>query len=80
MIAGSQGSGKSSLSKLISFYLKKYCSKNSVIISLDDFYLSKNSRIKLSKKIHSLFITRGVPGTHVLEEINSAVLSDQKDK
>ena len=42
MIAGSQGSGKSSLSQLISFYLKKYCSKNSVIISLDDFYLSKN--------------------------------------
>ena len=67
MIAGSQGSGKSSLSKLISFYLKKYCSKNSVIISLDDFYLSKNSRIKLSKKIHSLFITRGVPGTHDIE-------------
>ena len=42
MIAGSQGSGKSSLAHLISAYLKKYYSKNSVVISLDDFYLSKN--------------------------------------
>ena len=45
MIAGSQGSGKSSLAHLISAYLKKYYSKNSVVISLDDFYLSKNSRV-----------------------------------
>lgn len=69
MIAGSQGSGKSSLAHLISAYLKKYYSKNSVVISLDDFYLSKNSRVKLSKKIHPLFLTRGVPGTHDIESL-----------
>ena len=50
MIAGSQGSGKSSLAILISEYLKKYYLKNPVIISLDDFYISKNKRLKLSKK------------------------------
>ena len=70
MIAGSQGSGKSTLSQLISAYLKKYYLKNSVIISLDNFYLSKNSRIKLSKKIHPLFLTRGVPGTHDIETLS----------
>ena len=50
MIAGSQGSGKSSLSRLISEYLKKYYLKSTVIISLDNFYISKNKRSKLSKK------------------------------
>ena len=69
MIAGSQGSGKSTLSELISSYLKKYYLKNSVILGLDDFYLSKNSRLKLSKKIHPLFLTRGVPGTHDIETL-----------
>ena len=67
MIAGSQGSGKSSLSKLIKLYLEKFCYKSVVIISMDDFYLSKSQRTQLSKKIHPLFYTRGVPGTHDLE-------------
>jgi len=67
MIAGSQGSGKSSLALLISEYLKKYYLKSCVIISLDDFYISKNNRLKIAKKIHPLFATRGVPGTHDIE-------------
>ena len=67
MIAGSQGSGKSSLALLISEYLKKYYLKSSVIISLDDFYISKNKRLKLARTIHPLFATRGVPGTHDIE-------------
>ena len=41
MIAGSQGSGKSSLSKLIKLYLEKFQNKSVIIISIDDFYLSK---------------------------------------
>ena len=49
MIAGSQGSGKSSLSKLIKLYLEKFCYKSVVIISMDDFYLSKSQRTQLSK-------------------------------
>jgi len=31
---------------------------------LDDFYLDKKERIKLSHSKHPLLITRGVPGTH----------------
>ena len=73
MIAGSQGSGKSSLSKLIKLYLEKFCYKSVVIISLDDFYLSKSQRTQLSKKIHPLFLTRGVPGTHDLELMNKKI-------
>ena len=73
MIAGSQGSGKSSLAKLIKLYLEKFCYKSVVIISMDDFYLSKSQRTQLSKKIHPLFLTRGVPGTHDLELMNKKI-------
>ena len=44
MIAGSQGSGKSSLSKLIKLYLKNFQNKSVVTISIDDFYLSKKKK------------------------------------
>ena len=73
MIAGSQGSGKSSLSKLIKLYLEKFCYKSVVIISMDDFYLSKSQRAQLSKNIHPLFLTRGVPGTHDWEALNQKI-------
>ena len=73
MIAGSQGSGKSSLSKLIKLYLEKFCYKSVVIISMDDFYLSKSQRSQLLKNIHPLFLTRGVPGTHDLELMNKKI-------
>ena len=73
MIAGSQGSGKSSLSKLIKLYLEKVCYKSVVIISMDDFYLSKNQRTQLSKNIHPLFLNRGAPGTHDLELMNKKI-------
>ena len=74
MVAGSQGSGKSSLSKLIKLYLEKFYYKSVVIISMDDFYLSKKQRTQLSKNIHPLFLTRGVPGTHDFELLNKKIL------
>jgi len=73
MIAGSQGSGKSSLSKLIKLYLEKFYYKSVIIISMDDFYLSKKQRTRLSKNIHPLFLTRGVPGTHDLGLMNKKI-------
>ena len=33
-------------------------------ISIDDFYKTRKERINLSKKIHPMLMTRGVPGTH----------------
>ena len=73
MIAGSQGSGKSSLSKLIKLYLENFQNKSVTIISFDDFYLSKKERMQLSKIKHHLFLTRGVPGTHDLELLNKKI-------
>ena len=68
MIAGSQGSGKSTLSLQIKKYFKKFYFKSVVILSIDDFYLSTYQRKQLAKKLKtSLFDTRGVPRTHNLK-------------
>ena len=64
IIAGSQGAGKSTLAKLFKLVIEKIYKKKVMLLSIDDYYLSKNQRLKLSKKIHPLMITRGVPGTH----------------
>jgi len=68
MIAGSQGSGKSTLSIQIKKYFKKFYFKSVVILSIDDFYLSTYQRKQLAKKLKTnLFDTRGVPCTHNLK-------------
>lgn len=62
-ISGAQGTGKTTLSYLLSRLLAKR-EFNIVAFSLDDFYLTKNERNFLASQVHPLFTTRGVPGTH----------------
>ncbi len=81
MIAGSQGSGKSTLSLQIKKYFKKYYSKNVVILSIDDFYLSKHQRKLLAKKYKTnLFETRGVPGTHNIKLLSQTIRNLKSNK
>jgi len=81
MIAGSQGSGKSTLSLQIKKYFKKYYSKNVVILSIDDFYLSTHQRKLLAKKYKTnLFETRGVPGTHNLKLLSQTIRNLKNNK
>ena len=63
-INGCQGSGKSTLAEFIKGYLQNIYQLKVVVLSLDDFYLSQSQRLAMSVKIHPLFATRGVPGTH----------------
>lgn len=63
-VQGCQGSGKSTLSEFLKILLKSDHQLNSAVLSIDDFYLTKNERISLSANIHPLLATRGVPGTH----------------
>jgi D-glycerate 3-kinase len=63
-VNGSQGSGKSTLSQLLTEFINQATDYNAVTLSLDDFYLNKDARNELAKKQHQMFATRGVPGTH----------------
>ena len=69
ILSGSQGSGKSTLGKLLKLAIEKFYKKKVMLLSIDDYYLSKNQRLKLSKKIHPLLLTRGVPGTHDIKAL-----------
>ncbi len=63
-LAGSQGSGKSTISNILKIILKEGFNLNTIFISIDDFYKTLKMRQLMSKKTNNLFLTRGVPGTH----------------
>ena len=63
-LSGGQGTGKTTMSSIITIILRKYFKKKVFKISIDDFYKTKKERFLISKKIHPLLMTRGVPGTH----------------
>jgi len=63
-LAGGQGTGKTTISSLIKIILTKYFKLKVFKISIDDFYKTKKERISLSKRVHPMLLTRGVPGTH----------------
>ena len=62
-INGAQGTGKSTLAKLLSALLTS-SGYRTVNLSIDDFYYSKAKRQELADEIHPLLRSRGVPGTH----------------
>tara|TARA_B110000914_G_scaffold145650_1_gene127515 strand:+ start:225 stop:671 length:447 start_codon:yes stop_codon:yes gene_type:complete len=63
-LTGGQGAGKSTITQIIKLILEKKYNLKVVYFSIDDFYKKASERIKMSKKVHPLFRTRGVPGTH----------------
>jgi len=66
-INGAQGSGKSTLCKLLQIVLEEGFAKRVTTFSIDDIYLTRAERETLAEKIHPLLKTRGVPGTHDVE-------------
>ena len=71
--SGCQGSGKSTLVALMAKVMREVHGVSTVVLSLDDFYLTKAARAALAESIHPLFATRGVPGTHDLPLLNETV-------
>ena len=63
-VHGGQGSGKSTLSIALRDLYQRAFGWNTVVVSLDDLYLSHSTRQTLSQTVHPLLATRGVPGTH----------------
>ena len=68
-LAGGQGTGKTTTSSLLKIILTKYFKLKVFKISIDDFYKTRKERISLSKRVHPMLLTRGVPGTHDIDMI-----------
>tara|TARA_A100001011_G_scaffold353980_2_gene396023 strand:- start:524 stop:1441 length:918 start_codon:yes stop_codon:yes gene_type:complete len=63
-LSGGQGSGKSTIAKILKLIIKLRFNLNIINFSIDDYYKTLKDRKKMSKKFNQLFLTRGVPGTH----------------
>ena len=63
-ISGAQGSGKTTLALVLGEWLERESGLAMACLSLDGLYLRKAQRQEMSRKVHSLLETRGVPGTH----------------
>ncbi len=63
-LSGGQGSGKSTIAKIVKNILKTKYNLKVENFSIDDFYKTYKERKKMSKRVNKLFLTRGVPGTH----------------
>ena len=72
-LSGAQGTGKSTISKILSMIFKNYYKINTINFSIDDFYKTLSERKKMSKNVHKLFKTRGVPGTHDTRFLNKTL-------
>ena len=71
--SGCQGSGKSTMGALMVKVMREVYGVSAVVLSMDDFYLTKAARAALAESIHPLFATRGVPGTHDLALLNEKI-------
>ena len=77
-LTGGQGSGKSTISKILKIILKENYNLNTVIFSIDDFYKTLKERESMSRKVSPLFLTRGVPGTHDTQMLLKCLLKLKK--
>ena len=81
-ISGAQGSGKTTMSKILEVILTETFKKNVAVVSLDDFYKTYEERSKMSQKVHPLFKIRSVAGTHdtkLLELVLNNLISSTPD-
>ncbi|MBV1917750.1 MAG: kinase [Sphingomonadaceae bacterium] len=62
-ISGVQGCGKSVLTAALHGELLND-GISSAVLSIDDLYLPRDERLRLSRQVHPLLATRGPPGTH----------------
>ena len=79
-LSGGQGAGKSTITSILKLIFKKKYGLNLCVFSIDDFYKTKSERIRMSKKIHPLFVTRGVPGTHDIKLLDKVIRKLKKKK
>lgn len=62
-LCGAQGSGKTTIARW-TVRLLEARGMRAVALSLDDFYLSRDARLRLAREVHPMLAVRGPPGTH----------------
>ena len=62
-LCGPQASGKTTIARG-TVRLLEARGRSAIVVSLDDFYLTKGERQRLADEVHPLLATRGPPGTH----------------
>lgn len=72
-ISGAPGTGKSTLAAYLQLALETEQHWRVVVLSIDDFYLTRQQRQQLSERVHPLLLTRGVPGTHDIGMLSRCV-------
>jgi len=72
-INGAQGTGKSTMTGFLKLILESETGSRVADLSLDDFYSVRDERMSLADKVHPLFATRGVPGTHDVTMIEQVI-------
>ncbi len=80
-LSGAQGSGKSTFATLVAELIEHLSGDQTLILSIDDFYLTRAERQELADSIHPLLATRGVPGTHdikMMSQVISHALNDRE--
>ncbi|MYJ73656.1 MAG: hypothetical protein F4089_00575, partial [Gammaproteobacteria bacterium] len=70
-LGGGQGAGKSTLGRLIA-QAGSMLGIRIEVLSIDDFYLTKEQRLQLAEDVHPLLATRGPPGTHDVAGLRTA--------
>jgi len=72
-INGAQGTGKSTLTHFLKLIIESELNARVATLSLDDFYHTRRQRQLLAEQVHPLLITRGVPGTHDADLIETVL-------
>ena len=79
-LCGGQGTGKSTISNILKIILKEAYALETTIFSIDDFYKTLKERKVISKNVSTLFLTRGVPGTHDTKMLYNCIKDLKKNK
>lgn len=72
-INGAQGTGKSTLADFLRAAAKSMFDWTVAVLSIDDFYYTRQEREALAEEVHPLLRVRGVPGTHDTDMLRRCV-------
>lgn len=72
-INGAQGTGKSTLAEFLAVATGRLFAWQTAVLSIDDFYLTREQREARAETVHPLFAVRGVPGTHDVGMLGAAL-------